>query len=246
MEWRKLKKDEASKLADEWNSTDDFSLIIDYWDSNITSELSTPYIELREFLWKAFRKAEDESSSVRSNRKYVRDITFALSFYQYMNETMGLTPSLAADDDIWRYIQMKVVPDLVFERWQHCEDEGVSDSVRIKADSFWEDSRRIWMKSRWWYVHLSLQNDSIEDTRSVIIGNSMDEISHMVERPGSGYRVELCRAIMLRYHKSPKKNRMLLRKIMKLNTVRCSTTEPLLFSTGVVKYVEDLFGYFEA
>lgn len=163
-----------------------------------------------------------------------------------MRNNMGLLPSNAADDDIWRYIQMRVVPDLVFHRWQHCEDEGADDSERIKADSFWKDPRRIWMKSRWWYIHLSIQDNSLDETKKILIKNSMDEISQLVERPGSGYRVDLCRAIMKRYASSPKKDRLLLRKVMKLNTVKCSTMEPLLFKSGIENYVEELFAYFEA
>ena len=180
-------------------------------------------------------------TSPGKNEKYVTDLNFALLFYELFRKDFSFTSEKASDDDIWRYIQMKVVPGLVFNRW-----EGSDSNKRINENRFWKDSRRIWMKSLWWYVHLSLVQDSIEKTKEILITNTTDSISQLVERPGAGYRVDLCRAIMFRFSASPKKSEDLLRKVMKLNTARCTTIEPLLVDEGIDDYVNSLFEFFGA
>jgi len=168
------------------------------------------------------------------------DLFLGLKMYAFLNDDFDMNASTASDDDIWRFIQMKVVPDLLFDRWS--EDNG---SDRINDDRFWKDSRRMWLKTMWWYIHLSLQGDSLVETKRILMGNGSDDISQLVERSGSGYRVDLYREIMRRYHESGRKDKQILRKVLKLNVVRCATVEPLLFSSGIEDYVNDLFEYFE-
>lgn len=135
---------------------------------------------------------------------------------------------------------MKVIPEIIFDRWP-ADDVGGN----INQERFWKNPRRIWLKTLWWYIHLSLQNNSIAETKRILSGNNSDTISQLVERSGVGYRIELYRAIMKRLSISELNDRHLLRKVLKLNVVHCATIEPLLFVSGVDDYVENLFSYFE-
>jgi len=102
----------------------------------------------------------------------------------------------------------------------------------------------MWLKTLWWYVHLSLQNDSVEETKDILSSNSSDDISQLVERSGGGYRIELYRAIMKRYGMTADHSGHLLRRVLKLNLVKCEAIEPLLLGKNIDEYVEDLFRYF--
>ena len=238
MYWKTLSKEEASHLADEWNSSENFMQVYEDWDDGYIADLSVEYQEIRNKLEEFLRAAELKTPHSK-NERYNTDIYFALSFYDYLKNKWNFTAEKAANDGIWRYIQMKVVPRMVFDRWTD------STSERINSERFWKNTRRIWLKSLWWYIHLSLQNDSIADTEPILLTNNIDTISQLVERSGVGYRIDLYREIMRRLYISPNRSEQLLRKVMKLNTVRCATIEPLLAESGIVSYVNELFSYFE-
>ena len=234
-----MTKEEAAELSKEWKNSESIIEIMEQWDESYISELSNDYLEIR----KALSEYYDSSLKKQKNNNdvYSSDLDFALNMYELFRTKYLLTSEMAADDGVWRYLQMKVIPGIVFSRW-----EGSDLNSRINDNRFWKDSRRMWVKSLWWYVHLSLCENSIEKTRTVLATNSTDSISQLVERPGSGYRVDLCRAIMYRFSKSPKKSEDLLRKVMKMNTACCTTIEPLLVEEGIEEYVNYLFEYFGA
>ena len=163
--------------------------------------------------------------------------------FVFLNDEMGMTPVIASDDDVWRYIQMVSVPDVLYRRW------GPKNDRRINSERFYSDHRRMWLKALWWYVYLSWQESSrhpLEETARILDGNGIDSISQIVDRPGIGYNKDLYRAIMRRFSDSPVRSGEMLRKILKLNVVRCSTLEPSLFDSGIDAYVESLFRYYGA
>lgn len=104
-----------------------------------------------------------------------------------------------------------MIPDIVHARWG------------MNASHFYQTSRRIWLKTIWWYIHLSWQN-SIDETYKILIGNTTDTILQLVERPGLGYNVELFREIMKQYANYSDSSRNLFRTVLKLNTAKILTT----------------------
>lgn len=238
MKWQRLSKENAALQASEWENAADFESILAYWENDLYKSLtSNDDQRLRGRIVNVFEESFGDSCDVNS---YSRNLDFALKLYGVTVNEFGMTPAVASDDDVWRYIQIRLVPHLVYRRWNEASGKRIND-VR-----FWKDTRRMWLKSLWWYIHLSLQNGDLEETRRVLANNNADDISQLLDRPGSGYRVDLCRAIMRRYGQSPDHGRHLLRNVLKLNVVRCVTLEPLLVETGIDEYVDQLFGYFDA
>jgi len=241
MMWKAFSRLDASTLSEEWNSftADKFNELMEDWETGIKANLSADYLELRRGLIKLH---SDASAIVVSGiGRYQSDLSFGIGIYKMLRDEYDMNSCIASDDDIWRYIQMRVVPDIIFERWS--EGEGKN---RINDSRFWRDPRRIWLKTLWWYIHLSLQNESLEETKSILQHNGSDDISQLVERSGSGYRIELYRSIMRRYSTADRSDGKLLRKVLKLNVIRCATVEPLFASDDIIEYVEDLFNYFGA
>ena len=236
MEWRHMGKSEAEGIANMWSeaSYEEFIDTLDNW--GLTRDDSTQYAELRRDLVDL-----DESSGMSKNtgkNTYTPDLDFAIGLYDILTNKYGMDAADASDDRIWRYLQMEVVPDLIYYRWP-----GSGES-RLNASRMWNNTRRMWLKSLWWYVHLSYQG-SLEETKSILSGNSSDDISQLLDRPGSGYRIPLYRAIMRRYNETDRSNKI-LRKVLKMNVVLCGTTEPLLYEEGIDRYVDELFKYFGA
>lgn len=160
--------------------------------------------------------------------KYLIDIKTGIQLYSLLPPAeLGMRS--ATNDDFWRYISIEVLPDLVFKRWG------------LVKDRFWEKSNRIWLKTVWWYVHLSWQN-SLEKTKEYLSkpGLSTDTIAQLVERSGRhGYRIDLYRCIMAKTIEN-NFDQTEFRALMTLNTVRSVSLEPRFFDGGIPGYVNDL------
>lgn len=210
------------------------------WEPEKTPEpnCEDKYMELRKRLIEASNLtvqylAENEVDSRK--RDYLYDLKFGLEMYNILLNEYNFTPRLAANDQIWIYLSMMVVPDLVYKRW------GLSES------RFYKQSRRIWLKTIWWYIHLSW-TDNIDKTYQILRGFTTDEIVQLVERSGpNGYRIDVTREIMYQFSQVEMNNqtRNLFRRIMKLNTARIKIVEPALTKGGTKYYVEELIKYFD-
>lgn len=195
------------------------------------SQVNAPFADLRKLIIKEKdRFLREEKKKINS---YPFDLHMGLVLYRVLNEEYMFTERLAAQDEIWRYLSLEVFPDLVKERF------GLNDQ------RFYKGTRRIWLKSIWWYIHLSWQG-SEESTLYTLKNNSADEILQLLDRSGSGgYRVELTREIMRQYReKDDGKVPQLFRRVLKLNTARLNMIEPCLVEGGIEKYVKDLYKYF--
>jgi len=171
---------------------------------------------------------------IRGASEYDVDWPFALELYFNILPLAGtFTLREAADNDVWRRLAVQVMPDLVERRWQS------NNGIHAK-DHFWAKPQRSWLKSLWWYAHLSCQNDDRAlSEKCVLLGNT-DSIQHIVERPGpGGFRVDLCRELMRRIG-NRSINVSKLKKVLKLNTSRVCLVEPELYAGGIAGYVDSL------
>lgn len=160
---------------------------------------------------------------------YLADLECGLALYSILPPER-ITLRQAADDGVWRHLSLETLPDLVHARWG---DRPVH---------YWKLGRRIWLKTLWWYIHLSWQGSG-ERTRAVLSGLTTDEIIQLVERPGNGYRTSLSREIMrrLKEARSNGAGREIFRTAMKLNTALLVSTEPEFAENGTEGYVRMLF-----
>ncbi|MBG9451755.1 hypothetical protein ABE67_19000 [Cytobacillus firmus] len=168
---------------------------------------------------------------------YDIDLHTGLAIYELLNCDFGFNERLAAQDDIWRYLSIEIIPDLIYKR------HG------LKSGRYYEHPRRVWLKSLWWYIHLSWQG-SKQDTFKILEKNTTDNIAQLVERTGlNGYRVAFTRKLMAEfyygYNDLPGTQRTsLFRRVLKLSTARTKIIEPSLVEGGVTTYVKGLFDYF--
>ena len=164
---------------------------------------------------------------------YKFDLLFGLKIFQILNDEIGFSNRVATNDDVWRYLSICVIPDIVHSRWQ------------LNADHFYKIPRRIWLKTFWWYVSLAwVGNES--DTYKILEKNTTDTILQLVERPGIGYYTDMYNEIIVQYANYEDSSRNLFRRVLKLNTARLLTTSPELVNGGIQSYVTDLFDSVEA
>lgn len=229
------------KWITDWNkekSKQYFEKLIQAKEKNIElNELKTYAIEysnLERELNKDFEETlEDLNVKSIADLKgniYKFDCLFALRIYKtFQSDNYKMEIRDASNDNIWRYIQMCVVPDIIYQRWE------------MNSQRFYEKSNRIYLKVLWWYIYLSW-NENIEKTKEIILSkvNSSDTIAQLVERVGdSGYRVELYRKIM--EQKSLESiSQDEFRKLLVLNSARVKIVNPFLMNGGVEEYVQNL------
>lgn len=196
---------------------------------DINSELEAirnKIIEARDNLY------EEHNFDYTNKLDYKFDLLFGLKLYSVLSEEVNFTVRMASNDDIWRYLSIRVIPDIVHARWEFNEDH------------FYKIPRRIWLKTLWWYIHLSWMGNE-KDTYDILKNNSTDTILQLVERPGIGYYIMVYRELMAQYSEYDDTSRNLFRQVLKLNTARLLTTSPELYDGGVTAYVNDLFSSIE-
>ena len=217
MNYKKLTLSEASELMNQWKEDS---------DAYLEEKLDTEYLNIRKELIESYAKVDN-------GQKYSLDYKFGI-LLNYILQKNGFTLRDASDDGVWRYLSMCVVPDLVGRRW------GKDAEIR-----YYKQSSRIWLKTIWWYIHLSWQG-SPKETAKVISSNTTDQILQLVDRSGSkGYYVEAYRSIMYYYWVAKQKDKSIsesdFRRIMTLHTAMCRTIEPGLYVGGDNGYVKMLF-----
>lgn len=229
IEWKELDRDSASALFD---------------DYCVTKECDCPseYEMLRDDLCSLFMQTlieigiSPELISTK-NYSYQVDYIFGLKMYCLLNKKYGMSPRTASSAGVWRFLSLRVVPDIIELRY------GINH-----PDRYWKKAKRLWLRVLWWYIHLSWQGDE-ESTTAVLKDNSTDEILQLVDRCGrGGYRIDLYRELM-RQHAAldvaERRKTQIFRKVMVLNTARVQVIEPGLVNGGEQQYVSNLINYFK-
>lgn len=188
------------------------------------SELSNDFKKIRNILVGEYNSIKNKYS-----KPYDIDLNFGLTLYKLLNEELDLVndKTLASNIDFWIFISLKLIPDIVFDRWGN------------QQTRFYSYNKRIWPLSIWWYIHLSWQGEHYS-TYETLKDNSTDTIVQLIERVGVGYDLYLTRAIMSRLSKEEKKTQ-LFRRVMVLNTIYLQTIEPMFFKGSYEGYVNMLF-----
>ncbi len=228
---KKMTKAQAKEFIDTVDNLSDaaFEDLKAQWESNLVTDYSPDYEELREMVISVYNSYKDKND-------YEIDLNIGLCIYEYLNPAKGFSIVMANDDDIWRYISCKVFPDITYARYP----KPAQGDIRLNKKRFYLHTRRIWLKTLWWYVFLSWQGDSIK-TREILEKFGTDTISDLIERTGQGYRLMLYRQLMNEYSRVENRKTYLFNNIQKQNLVNCRTVEPALADGAEQGYVKALF-----
>ena len=235
----KLKKlsfaDAKAKIAAYDHMTDvEFSDMIDHWTHyDIGQEFDSEYAEFRKELVNSFKDALTETGGKYT---YTLDLRVGIKLYELLKPENGFNMVVANDDDIWRYISVCVMPDITYMRYPKPEQ----GAIRLNQKRFFSHTRRIWLKTLWWYIYLGWQGTA-DDTYEILKNNGTNIISHFIERPGKGYRPVLFRSMMKAYSSVPVQKDEVFRAAAKLNLAKCKTIEPALTLGGESVYSCQLF-----
>ena len=189
-------------------------------------------------------RTEIENNPEIKRQDYYLDYNLGLLLYDYLSKQQGFTLRVAANDGFWRFLSVKIVPDIVAQRWGKDNDSH-----------YWSQPTRIWLRSLWWYVYLSWQG-TLEKTKEVLSCDhfTTDTILNFEERTGRrGTYVNAYRQIIKYYSLVPeeivkrnirgKQNNSddIFRVVMKLNTAKMLVMDPALYAGGEEAYARSLY-----
>jgi len=193
-------------------------------DSDFTSidwsnQLDSDYLDIRKYLVEKYNELKQSGY-----KDYQLDYRFSLLFYDFFHRKEWMTDRIAADYEFWRYIALKVMPDLVpidsanylyfvimyysvavavliLYGIQIYARERTYQYHRFGVEDdkhYYAKGLRIWPYTLYWYAHLSWQGN-IESTDKILSSSRCcsDTILNLVERPGrNGTYIDLYRRIM--------------------------------------------------
>ena len=234
-----LKKDRAQEQVVQYEQEYDHR--VDAW-SRYEVDVPAEYADFRNALLAAFQNASTVSGGKQD--KYYVDLMVGLELYEQLLPENGFTNDKANNDGIWRYISVMVMPDITYMRYPKPENAVRDAGGLLNHKRFYAATRRIWLKSLWWYIHLSWQG-SRDATYNILKDNGIDDINKLIETPGKGYRFELYRKLMYVYGtRVPKELKAskydFFAKMTQLNNAKCVSIEPSFYSGGIDKYAVDL------
>ncbi len=231
---KKLSKSQAKQFVDSVDQMSEavFEDLKIQWQNRMVTDFDSEYTSFRNSIVAIY----DES---KKTSNYEADLQVGLALFKEFNPNNGFSLVMANDDDIWRYLSCKVFPDITYERYPNPEKDIREAGGHLNHKRFYSHTRRIWVKTLWWYVFLSWQGDE-KSTYEVLKDFGTDTISDFIERTGQGYRLGLYRQMMASYSKIENKSSDLFNRIQKQNLVNCRTTEPSLVADGEKGYVTAL------
>lgn len=231
IQYKRLTKAQAKAFVseiDQMNQTA-FEVLVSQWKEHKVEGYDESYTDLRTHVIEVFEQYKDSGD-------YELDLRVGLCLYAELNSKTGFNNVTANDDDLWRYLSCIVFPDITYLRYP----EPKKDDIRLNQKRFYAHTRRIWLKTLWWYVHLSWQG-SENATYKVLEKFGIDTIGHLIERTGKGYRLPLYRQLMKEYAGVENRTAKLFNSIQKQNLVNCRTVEPALTEGAENGYVKRLF-----
>lgn len=250
--WIELNKYDSREIFEKLKNNSVFdNYNVDQDKKFYKKNVDTYYLGLYEKLHKQYddvkrRLAYD--SDFKQKRLYGIDLLFGIELYHILND-YGFTAYNACNDDIWRYLSLRVIPDIVYQRW------GLAEARYYKTPN------RIWLKYIWWYVYLSLyfneKNGEIDydKTEEILTKFNSDYALQIVDRSGSrGFNIDFTRKLVIKLYQNDdliNQNNKLkykeksrddtLRNIMKLYTARSKIFDLQLYEGGIDGYINDLF-----
>lgn len=231
IQYKRLTKAQAKAFVseiDQMNQTA-FEVLVSQWKEHKAEGYDESYTDLRKHVIEVFEQYKNSGD-------YELDLRVGLCLYAELNAKTGFNNVMANDDDVWRYLSCIVFPDITYLRYP----DPKKDDIRLNQKRFYAHTRRIWLKTLWWYVHLSWQG-SENATYKVLEKFGIDTIGHLIERTGKGYRLPLYRQLMKEYAGVENRTAKLFNSIQKQNLVNCRTVEPALTEGAENGYVKRLF-----
>ena len=235
MIWKRMSSTEAIKAVStlEKKSSDEFHAIVEEWKNGKFSDtVDGEYREIREKIFAEYERYKNKSG-------YEIDLRVGLALYElFLSDEYKLNPIYANDDDIWRYLSVKVFLDVTYLREPSSDRFG----VYFSHDRVYKHTKRIWIKQLWWWIHLAWQGD-VDSTYEVLKKYGSGRISQVLERAGKGYRIDVTRKLLKKMSERTTQSKVSqddFRALMMLYYAKMFVVEPTLVDGGIDSFLDKI------
>ncbi|MCX6159231.1 MAG: hypothetical protein NTY74_14720 [Ignavibacteriae bacterium] len=189
--------------------------------------------ELRDVLSNKFVECKQNGKN-----EFSIDLVMSLAFYEYLKPGVNIDMRTLASNEFWYWISIKLIPDLIFKRYPNMNKASLEKR-------FFDRVTRMWPFMMWWGAHLIWQGDYDKTLNILQNGFTVTAFETLLDRGGRGYREDLFRAIALKYSNIFRdyrtNDKVLLRQVITLNSLRINNIEPVFYTGGIEGYVNELF-----
>ena len=129
--FKTLTREEARKILTEYDNYSDveFQDLVEHWKKHDpVSEFEESFSDFRKELLNVFKSALEETNGKMT---YLLDLRVGLKIYELLPLCKNFTLVQANDDDIWRYISVKVMPDITYLRYPDPEKEVLKSNLQV-------------------------------------------------------------------------------------------------------------------
>lgn len=235
MIWKRMNSTEANKIICkiEEKTAIDFGTLVEGWKAGKFSDgVDAEYREIRDKIYAVYNNYKDQDN-------YEIDLRIGLALYElFLEEKYKLNPIHANDDDIWRYLSVRVFLDITYLRHPKNDRFG----KYFSHDRAYKYSKRIWVKQLWWWIHLAWQGD-VDTTYEVLNKFGSGCISQILERAGKGYRVDITRPLFKTLYDRCETGKILqetFSAVMMLYYAKMFVVEPTLVKGGIDSFVDKI------
>lgn len=235
MIWKRMSSTEAIKAVStiEKKSSDDFYALVEEWkNGKFSDSVDGEYCEIRDKIFGAYEQYKNKSG-------YEIDLRVGLALYElFLTDEYKLNPIYANDDDIWRYLSVRVFLDVTYLREPSSDRFG----VYFSHDRVYKHTKRIWIKQLWWWIHLAWQGD-VDSTYEVLKKYGSGRISQVLERAGKGYRIDVTRKLLKKMSERTIQSKVSqddFRALMMLYYAKMFVVEPTLVDGGIDSFLDKI------
>ena len=122
-EWKEMTTADAKIQLSKWDamSHDEFDSLMNNFHPAVNSEF---YCSIREHLISKWH----ELNQSNNNSKYYIDLHFGKELFSLLNSPKySLTPRIASNDQIWIYLSIEVIPDIIASRYRKEDADSSTD-----------------------------------------------------------------------------------------------------------------------
>ena len=198
-------------------------------------------IQLRNDFIDIYEKSKDlyneyfSDNQYNERRDYLLDICFGVLIFNYVEEGSTLSRINILNDVFIYYLQLYIIPEIIYERWG------------LNEDRFFKRNNRLYLKTLYSYIHHTYQG-STEETLKLLSSRSFntDAIVQIVERRND-YRIIRLLVKKIATSESLKNYKIseIIRKIMMLENAKRRVVVPMFYKGGYESYIDDILAYFK-
>lgn len=183
-----------------------------------------------------------EQNHVNPDKKISESLLIGLVLYSKLVPEQTISSYQLTDIGFWRWINLCLLPDIIFAERTSAE----MNKNQVSSAIYYDRQSRLWSYKLWWGIHVIYQGDEPSTQFVLENGITATAIETLLDRKYEGYHIQLYRCLAKKMaelnqgRKTKLGDENFLRPLMVLHSSKVKTIEPAFFNGGLEGYVDQL------